>query len=215
MNVYSVWYDSSQMFRQRGYTVVKDPHDADILILNGGEDIATGLYGEQPIDNGWSPEYPTKRDETERKFAEFGFETGKFMFGICRGAQLLNVLNGGKMWQHVNAHGNDHELLDLITGERLITTSVHHQMMIPTPEAEIIAVASESTRKYRQHEQIEVKRTGDLRDGQDPEIIWYPKTRSLCIQGHPEYHLKSFTDYCFTVLDRCLAGEQAAQSIAV
>ena len=67
--------------------------------------------------------------------------------------------------------------------------------------AELIAVASEAAFKYRDGEKqlINPKAQPDL----DVEIMWYPKHRSLCIQGHPEYVPGShFADYCLRLVSK-------------
>jgi hypothetical protein len=43
----------------------------------------------------------------------------------------------------------------------------------------------------------------------EPEIIWYCKTRSLAIQGHPEYMGVNdlFPSYCRKLVERFIFGE--------
>ncbi len=179
-----------------GYQEVSNPDDADIIVFNGGEDVGTCLYGEKPIS--FSNEFASGRDRYEQEL--YRLHAGKkFLFGICRGSQFLNVMNGGKLWQDVNNHGQSHQILDLVSGKVYRATSTHHQQMRPTPDGELIAVASECTLKRAEGETqtINPKLTPDM----DVEIVWYPKSRSLCVQGHPEYVPGShFADYCLHLL---------------
>lgn len=51
------------------------------------------------------------------------------MVGICRGAQFLNVMAGGKMIQHVEGHAihGTHEIVvtDVYGGVKLIKSPLH------------------------------------------------------------------------------------------
>lgn len=183
---------------------VLEPNDADIIIWNGGEDIATSIYSEQPVRHN-IPFKMSNRDIDEiALFNEYKDDTSKFLFGICRGAQLLNCLNGGKLYQDVNGHHMTHDMLDLMTGEVLRVTSTHHQQMIANNEdGRIIGVSSCSTYKDHESGPENFVTSRDLRHGADVEIIWYPKTRSLAIQGHPEYVPTSpFAAYTYKLIQK-------------
>lgn len=182
---YSIWdnsnyFGSTVYFLEKfGFKSVSDPDQADFLVFNGGADIATEIYNEKPIFKG-IPEFTDNRDATEISyFAEF-YSLPKL--GICRGAQLLNCLSGGTLWQHVNHHQSDHKMRDLTTGEEFNVTSTHHQMMRPTEDGQIIGVASKATTKDADPDSWH-----GAPDWTDVEVVWYPGTKSLCIQGHPEY----------------------------
>jgi putative glutamine amidotransferase len=71
----------------------------DGLILVGGEDISPALYGHEP-------HVETDRPNERRDRAELGLLRGAVardmpVLGICRGLQMLNVLYGGDLVQHV------------------------------------------------------------------------------------------------------------------
>jgi gamma-glutamyl-gamma-aminobutyrate hydrolase PuuD len=188
---------SAHLFQQAGMIKTYTPEDSDLIIFNGGADIATEIYGEKPVMRG-IPHYHSQRDIGEVALFE-EFKGKKFMLGICRGAQLLHCLNGGTLWQHVNNHTRDHTILDLITGKKYKATSTHHQMMrLPNVfNGKVIAVASEASVKHAD----EIIHTPDPKKNEDIEIVWYPKTSTLCIQGHPEYVPGSeFADYCLDLV---------------
>lgn len=185
MKFYSIWESGAwngtmgALLSGYGFEAVDEPHLADILVFNGGEDIATSIYGEKPVFGG-IPEHPSTRDRHEiGLFDEFLGK--KFMLGICRGAQLLNCLNGGKLWQHVNNHQMDHQMLDELTGESFMVTSTHHQMMRPSASAQLIGTAKKSTKKA-----ADTANWAGTPD-KDIEVVYYADGKSLCIQGHPEY----------------------------
>jgi gamma-glutamyl-gamma-aminobutyrate hydrolase PuuD len=178
--------------RQLGYHQVepKDFENADIIVFNGGADIGSSIYGEKPIDYR-SPFEPSKRDQTEIDI--FKLSPSQLKVGICRGAQLLNCLNGGTLWQDVNQHHHDHMMTILASNEQMVTTSTHHQMMRPNLKtAKILATANLSTLKVSSLDKFQNQIPED-----DIEIVYYPDTYSLCIQGHPEYVPNSkFAKYC-------------------
>ena len=155
-------------------------HD-DVLILDGGNDIDPKLYGEEPHPQTQKPYI--RRDKDEIFISKWFMQRKQAIIGICRGAQLLNVLNGGKLIQHINGHsrGGGHEVTLIppfeYRGKNSIrVSSVHHQALICPNSAEIIALSDDGI----------------------PEIVWFPETRCLCIQGHPEYmpHDHEFPAFC-------------------
>lgn len=69
----------------------------DGLVLSGGLDVDPQIYGE-------SERHPTVRVEEDRDLLELplcraALASGLPVLGICRGAQLLNVAAGGRLWQ--------------------------------------------------------------------------------------------------------------------
>lgn len=199
-----------------GMSAVNNPKDADIIIWNGGEDIATSIYSEEPINRG-IPFKRSNRDSTEiEMFDEYKEDPNKFLLGICRGAQLLNCLNGGKLYQDVSGHNRSHNMIDLRTNETVNVTSTHHQQMIVAPNGgELIGVSSCSSYKHNSAGTEHPVLVKDLTKGQDVEIVWYPKTRTLCIQGHPEYVPNSrFAKYTLELLDQLYYNKESVSSAA-
>ena len=117
-----------------GYTHANSAELAHIIIFNGGEDIGTELYDEEPVIPR-VPKLMSGRDRYERtifdKYKSTDGVNGKFFLGICRGAQFLNVMNGGSLWQHVDGHGKDHDMLDIESGQTIKCTSTHHPDDVP------------------------------------------------------------------------------------
>lgn len=204
------WGDQSRaMFKARGFTIVDTPEECDIIVFNGGEDLHPKLYGQTVLPKAGLWLATDDRDDIELK----GYERAKdkFKFGICRGGQLLTVMNGGKLWQDVDGHNRGHHMIDIKSGRSVYTSSVHHQMFMPGPDCEIIAVARVAESKYgivngtdrpllwRRSDWVGEPTMYD----DDVEVCYYPKDRALCIQGHPEYPgYGDFTNYCFEQLER-------------
>ena len=184
------------LFYDMGFRGTNDLMLADLCVFTGGEDINPRRYGEKMIFECGRPN--DQRDTHEETVFKSCVEFQVPMIGICRGAQYLNVLNGGKLWQHVDNHGSDHYIRCLLTDEVFKATSTHHQMMRPTEDAEVVAVAEKikpdvtfktpSLCTARMADGItQLPNTDDY----DPEVVWYEKTKSLCVQFHPEYNKAS------------------------
>lgn len=179
------------IFRDKGFDVAWEDigwekHDPDLLVFCGGADISPELYGQRNVRSGTN----VARDKREIELWEYGMSKGIPMLGICRGGQLLNVLNGGSMWQDASIHarGVTHDIIDTRTGNVHQTNSHHHQIMRAGKSAELIAI----------HEMLPIDRKTDDRgtfgyedltagERHNHEVLFYPETNSLCFQGHPEF----------------------------
>ena len=155
---------------------------ADIVIFQGGEDINPALYGEKPHPECGNPN--DRRDAVELAIYE-ALDKAQYRVGICRGAQFLNVMNGGKLWQHIQGHGATHELLyknEKGVNRAYLVSSTHHQMMRIGSGADIWGEANQTrTRQFPEGASVNLSD----KHWSDPEIVFYKKTGSLCFQPHP------------------------------
>lgn len=117
----------------------------DGLLLPGGEDIAPERYGAVNQDSAGVCE---RRDEQEITLARAFWQTGKPIFGICRGIQLVNVALGGTLYQDIAREMSiDHphspnpchniivlpgSLLSALLGNTRTINSTHHQAIRDT-----------------------------------------------------------------------------------
>ena len=153
----------------------------DYVCFLGGADIDPRLYGEEPHSTTY---YNRKRDFLEVSLWGECREYDKPTIGICRGAQLLHALNGGKLWQDVQGHaGGNHLCYDTETGESFESSSVHHQMLrIPAnPRFHLKAVSR--SRLSTTYETYGVAVTEDV---PEVEAAYYLDTKCFLTQGHPE-----------------------------
>ena len=192
----------TQMFMQAGFGIVAELEKADIVCFTGGADVNPELYGEPNVKS-----YVDKdRDLREQAVFEACKAMNLPMVGICRGAQLLNVLSGGRMWQDVDNHaiGDTHQLNCSHTGEIYDVSSTHHQMMRPSEDALVLATAKLSTYKLSGADGLVKMTDKDF----DVEVAWYPKTKCLCFQPHPEFFQigDDCFDYFFTLVGDQLSG---------
>jgi putative glutamine amidotransferase len=72
---------------------------ADALLLSGGGDVAPWRYGDAPHPR--CANINEDRDQTEIDLTRAFILAGKPIFGICRGIQIINIVLGGGLIQHV------------------------------------------------------------------------------------------------------------------
>lgn len=206
-----------------GYVPAKAIQEADVVVFTGGEDVSPILYGEGSHSR---TQFKKERDINDLVAYHFSGKA-QLRLGICRGAQFLNVMSGGKLWQHHDGakgyergHLGNHKIFRNVYSDinnpeetpsetkEYLVTSTHHQIMRPGPKAVVLGHAicpnysfSLCSRRHtgsgltagshRPFTQIIPEEGAWDDDTLDPEIVWYPETQSLCVQGHPEYGIAS------------------------
>ena len=159
----------------------------DLILFTGGEDVDPSFYSESP---GKFTAYNPERDNTESKM--FRLLSPKIpKLGICRGSQFLTVMNGGRLVQHVENHaiGGTHSItFDHIHNNKMQMTSTHHQMMYPfkLPKKDYILCAYSTNYLSPVYLNGHNKNIELSEEFLEPEIVFYPNSNSLAIQGHPE-----------------------------
>jgi len=184
-----------------GAQIVDSHNAANLIIFTGGEDVTPALYNAPKHSKTF---INVERDRYEVPFFHFADLWEIPMIGICRGAQLLTVLNGGSLIQNVDNHANGKHLIEFPRyNAKTLASSTHHQMMYPYRsnkgensdlvegiDFEIIASTPESRASKYELSDNHVITSID----KEPEIVWYPKTNSLAIQSHPETQLNDDKD---------------------
>ena len=79
----------------------------DGLLLTGGEDVDPALYGETPEPRTYG--FDAAVDRWEEALYRAAVALDRPVLAICRGAQVLNVVHGGSLAQHVTGHGRPQE----------------------------------------------------------------------------------------------------------
>lgn len=169
----------AEMFVRAQCRKADTPEEADFVVFTGGEDVNPALYGEERHH---STRINTARDESDMILYDKCLTQGIPMMGVCRGAQFLHVMNGGKLYQDVDHHFGDHNIYD-IRAKRMISkvSSVHHQMVIKNDDMEVIAESGQARNRW--------KNPTDKVEGpkMDIEAFFYRDTMCFGVQGHPEY----------------------------
>lgn len=187
----------AEMFARTGSHRVREPDKADLVVFTGGSDVDPALYNQKPHSSTY---FNTQRDTDCIDLYLHCVENGIPMFGVCRGAQFLHVMNGGTLFQDVDNHNGDHSIWALREGVHIShISSVHHQMVMPNIKngMEILATASRSQKRYVSPTLYESGNNTDI------EGYFYRDTCCIGVQGHPEYRgYAAYTKWCLEVLDK-------------
>ena len=157
----------------------------DGFLFTGGHDVSPALYHEtaHPECCCCCPE----RDRLESDLYRIAREKEKPILGICRGIQMINVLEGGTLWQDlptqhpsaIDHHGKPpydvpvHEVTVMegtplyeLCGKHMAVNSYHHQAIrVLAPGLKAMAVAEDGI----------------------IEAVYAPGTFLWAVQFHPEF----------------------------
>ncbi|GCF95334.1 amidotransferase [Enterococcus florum] len=179
----------------------------DGFLFTGGHDVTPALYNQEPSSR--CGETNRLRDTMDCYCMEKAIELDKPLLGICRGAQLLNVIAGGTLYQ------------DLPTEK---PSQLNHQMQAPydrqqhdvqliegTLLAELFGKTTLGVNSYH-HQGIkeigsQLTVTALAEDGLVEAIYLPDRTFALAVQWHPEFFapdtkenqllLQAFLSHCF------------------
>ena len=175
-----------------GANLVDEISEADIVVFTGGEDVTPSLYGASLHPKTFCNPL---RDKSEISVFN-SIRPNQMVIGVCRGSQLLCMLNGGKLVQHVTGHGlfHTHSIYNVETGTCYEITSTHHQMQYPYnldgKDYSLLYISTSNRSTDYEGDCIDSK---ELKSKGEPEIVLYHKEnfpKCLAIQGHPEYMRK-------------------------
>lgn len=122
----------------------------DALLLTGGDDVDPALYNQDPHQKLGNIE--PERDEYEWKLIDYALEKGIPVLGICRGSHMLNIHEGGTIYQDIYSQIEDgtelikhqkndkkehfthkvnikkgSKMYEIVKQEEIFTISNHHQ----------------------------------------------------------------------------------------
>lgn len=207
--VNSQWAVRQMFDSEDRYHVLSDVSKTkpDLICFTGGADVDPQLYGEKALT---ATHIDVNRDKQDIEAWKEYFDIPKV--GICRGGQFLNIMSGGAMFQHVDNHRGGHNMINLLRipemPGNLWVTSTHHQMMIPGEFGEVIGIAMKGPKGL-----ADVYLSDKARDEPkfDTEIVWYPNTKSLCYQPHPEHNMTENRRYFFRLLNHFFFGDYSGK----
>ena len=179
-------------------TVFIDPETVDLIVFTGGEDVDPEIYEEKRHKKTFCN---LSRDLDEQLYFNVAIDKQIPMFGICRGAQFLCVMSGGKLVQHITGHQQSH-FIENSEGETCYVTSSHHQMMLPPEDAKAFAWASPKLSDCYEGA------NGSLSVEREYEGVYFPNTKSLGVQWHPEWMTSGADgfEYTMTLIAKLLYG---------
>ena len=200
-------------------TVDAYARELDGLVLMGGADVCPESYGERAQRPEWNGD--RVRDDYEIALLRAFMADEKPVLGICRGAQVINVAQGGTLWQdlgsqvpgalnhrnwaiyeencHATAFVPGSGLARLYPGTTMVkTNSIHHQAVNALGRDLVVEAWSEP---YRVVEAIRYTGRGYV----------------FAVQWHPEFHAPddpSFVDDT-PILDEFLTAAMLHKSAAI
>lgn len=169
---------------------IDEIHQCDGFVLTGGVDVDPSYYDGPKIYTNCPNEFQQDRDQFEEKIYRYAQQNQLPLLAICRGLQLVNVLEGGKLIQDLGVEGNkkhrkitedkthqieitNESLMHEITGTSSgIVNSAHHQSIDPNHLGENLMVSAKDSHGTI-IEAIEFKDKTN-------------KAFMLCVQYHPE-----------------------------
>lgn len=184
-------------------SIVHRMSEADFVVFTGGEDVSPALYGEPHHPKTYINALRDTREEREFKQAR---ALGKKLVGICRGAQFLCVMAGGKLVQDQEVQPRYHDMVVAgVVGNKIKVSSTHHQAQwpynLPLGDYEILGFTDHISGWHEDGNQKEIilgnagiMQYGERRSGNnllEVEVAYYPKINALGIQPHPEYYFNS------------------------
>ena len=130
----------------------------DGLVVSGGPDISPSAYGEEPGE--MTIEFYPNQDKTEMELIGEAIARDMPFLGVCRGMQMMSVMHGGRLYQHLvttpghEGHGGfdgvetrhgvsaaEGSLLASLMGTSIDANSTHHQGVADAGELTVTGVA--------------------------------------------------------------------------
>ena len=158
----------------------------DGIIFTGGPDVRPELFGETIIPSCGS--INDERDTYEIKLYKMAMELDKSILGVCRGVQVMNIAEGGNIYQDIYSQSGTMLVHHTLDGKR----AFHNVAITDKNVFDKIKFSSDSFTVNSYHHQS-VK---DLANGYEPfayssdglvEAIYMPSRRFVAgVQWHPE-----------------------------
>jgi len=171
--------------------------ELDGLVLMGGSDVSPESYGEKPLKPEWTGD--RIRDDYEITLLRAFIAAGKSVLGVCRGAQVINVAQGGTLYQDLasqfpgalnhrnwDIYDKNSHATSIVPGSGLArlypgltltkTNSVHHQAARELGRDLVVEAWSEPDRVVE-------------------AIRWNGPSYVFAVQWHPEFHDRSDSSF--------------------
>jgi putative glutamine amidotransferase len=154
-------------------------NEVKLMVFTGGADVCP-LYYKDFV--GKYTHYNLERDAYEKVMFDLALSKNIPMVGICRGAQFLCAMAGGRLVQDITNHGGHHKMRTF-DNRVFQVNSTHHQMQLPPPDAKVLGWSED---KLSDH-YWDGKNNNIPNVEKEYEVVYYPKIRAVGIQYHPEW----------------------------
>lgn len=170
-----ITFDTNKIFSKNGLD------DIDLVVFTGGEDVHPDLYGGSECGLSYTN---IKRDLFESSLFNKCVRKGIKITGICRGFQFINVMTGGKMYQHITGHaGVVHRIVFPALGVGYPVASTHHQLVELPPTS--IPMAWSIPRLSNVYKDLNGKES--VCPIMETEAAVMPSFNTMGVQYHPEF----------------------------
>lgn len=160
----------------------------DALVLPGGGDIDPHRYGQEPHPRVYNVD--PEQDRLDFGMAHHALGRGLPVLGICRGMQLINILYGGTLIQHLPSSTVKHTFQLEKAAEPLAEAFTPHEVNI-SPGSRLAGILGDSVVCASAHHQAVdllgrgLKIVARAADG-TVEAVEDPHRRIIGVQWHPE-----------------------------
>lgn len=152
------------------------------VLIGGGTDIDPLLYGSSKMA---SVPYDLERDALEIKIIEQALKNNIPLFGICRGAQLINVVLGGSLHQDIRPMRtftpNRHSIRTIKVATIEASTQLHN--IVGVSDLPINSLHSQAVDRLA----TELKVSARDKDGFIQGFEVHDDRFIMGVQWHPEY----------------------------
>ena len=164
--------------------------ELDGLVLMGGSDVSPSSYGEQPLKPEWAGD--KIRADYEIALLRAFVAAGKPVLGVCRGAQVINVAQGGTLYQDIAAQfpgALNHRNWDIYD------RNCHATTIVPGSGLAKLYPGISLTKTNSVHHQAAKELGRDLvvEAWSEPDRVaealrWTGPSYVFAVQWHPEFH---------------------------
>jgi putative glutamine amidotransferase len=186
----------------------------DALIVGGGSDIEPSHYGETPFEDikenrrrgsrvrdllvsfllfllraifavKFRQGYDAQRDQLEQRLIRYALEKGIPVLGICRGAQLMNVVLGGSLHQHIaEFYDEEPHVRSLLPRKRInIEEGSHLHSILQCNSCDVNALHNQAIANLGRDVKIVARDTASVVQA----IEYMEAPFAIGVQWHPEY----------------------------
>lgn len=180
----------------------------DGLILQGGADVSPLAYGEEPLRPEWGGD--PVRDAYELELLQEFMEAGKPVLGICRGMQLINVAQGGTLYQDLPSQqsGNiAHEHGDFDRNVHSVSFAEGGMLarwFSGASGGSVVSIHHQGIKSFGRDVVVEATAEDQVVEA----LRWKGKSFVFGIQWHPEFHQQPGVDLldCMPLLEAFLSA---------
>jgi putative glutamine amidotransferase len=173
----------------------------DGIIFTGGPDVRPSLFGEEIIPSCGA--INDERDAFEIKLYKMAIEADKSILGICRGVQVMNIAEGGNIYQDIYSQSGT-----LLVHHTLDSQRAFHSVTVTDERVlEKIGFSQKSfTVNSYHHQSVKDLADGYVAAAYSPdgliEAIYMPERRFVAgVQWHPEKRFEGDNDSFRILID--------------